>query len=65
MNRNQNKQFNPRERARAKQASRDADERALASGRKSARQLHAENGLLAFPQDEVQIDYAGFIRSHQ
>ena len=37
------------ERAREKNESRDADQRALASGQKSREDLRAENGAFAFP----------------
>jgi hypothetical protein len=47
--------FDPAVRAAEKQASRDADARALASGEKSRAQLKAENGAFAFPRDRVRI----------
>jgi hypothetical protein len=46
--------YDPAERAREKQASRDADARALASGEKSREQLTRENGL--FPPGRVRHD---------
>lgn len=39
--------FDPSERAREKQASRDADARALASGQKSSEDLRGENAFLS------------------
>ena len=53
--------FDPRQRAAAKQAARDADARALASGQRSAAELHRENGLLALPREGLAVDFAGFI----
>ena len=47
--------FDPAERAREKQASRDADARALASGEKSRAQLKAENGAFAFPRARIRF----------
>jgi hypothetical protein len=47
--------FDPEERAREKQASRDEDARALASGEKSREQLCRENGAFAFPRDRIRI----------
>lgn len=44
------------ERARAKQRSREADERALASGEKSREQLQKENGAFSFPDARVIFD---------
>lgn len=43
-------------RAAEKQASRDADARALASGEKSRAQLKAENGAFAFPRDRIRLE---------
>jgi len=40
--------FDPKERAREKQRSREEDARALASGEKSREQLRRENGHFAF-----------------
>jgi hypothetical protein len=40
------KRFDPNERAREKQASRDEDSRALAAGEKTREQLKRENGLV-------------------
>jgi len=48
--------FDPRQRALEKQASRDEDARALASGEKTVEQLRAENGAFAFPRDRIRID---------
>jgi hypothetical protein len=47
--------FDPVARAAEKQASRDDDARALASGEKSRAQLKAENGAFAFPKDRVKL----------
>jgi hypothetical protein len=44
------------ERERAKQRSREADERALASGEKSREQLQKENGSFSFPNARVIFD---------
>ena len=48
--------YNPAERAREKAASREADERALASGAKSRQQLSRENGAFAFPPERIRLD---------
>jgi hypothetical protein len=53
--------FDPRERAAAKQAARDADARALRDGEISVAQLHRKNGLLAFPKEHLSVDFAGFL----
>lgn len=45
--------FDPRERAREKQLSRDEDARALASGEKSRKELQRENGHFAFPNVRI------------
>lgn len=47
--------FDPAERAREKQASRDADARALLSGEKTRAQLKAENGAFAFPRARIRF----------
>lgn len=47
--------FDPAERAREKQASRDEDARALASGEKTVEQLRRENSAFAFPRDRVRL----------
>jgi len=47
--------FDAQERAREKQASRDADARALASGEKSRDDLRRENGHFAFPKVRVSL----------
>lgn len=47
--------FDPEERAREKQASRDEDARALASGEKSREQLKKENSAFAFPRERLRI----------
>lgn len=48
--------FDPVARAAEKQASRDEDARALASGEKTVAQLKAENGAFAFPRDRVRLE---------
>jgi hypothetical protein len=53
--------FDPRERQAEKQASRDADARALRDGEISVAQLHRKNGLLAFPKGHLSVDFAGFL----
>jgi hypothetical protein len=57
------KRYRPSQRAAAKQAARDGQARALASGERSAAQLHRENGLLAFPREGLAVDFSGFIAS--
>jgi hypothetical protein len=47
--------FDPEQRAREKQASRDEDARALASGEKSREQLRRENGAFAFPKERLRM----------
>jgi hypothetical protein len=47
--------LDPVERAREKQASRDEDARALASGAKSRAQLHRDNGVFVFPHVRVSL----------
>jgi len=47
--------FDPNQRAREKQASREADARALASGEKLPDELARENGAFAFPKERVRI----------
>lgn len=49
--------FDPAERAREKQASRDEDARALASGEVSREQLKHENGAFAFPRERLRISF--------
>jgi len=61
MNSRQVKGFDPAVRDAAKQAVRDADARALASGSKSEARLHRENGLLAFPRQSLFVDFAAFV----
>jgi hypothetical protein len=51
-----NEHFDPEQRAREKQASRERDEADLASGRKTREQLRRENGAFAFLR--VRIDFA-------
>jgi hypothetical protein len=53
--------FDPHERQAQKQASRDADARALRDGEISLAQLHRQNGLLAFPKEHLSVDFAGFL----
>jgi hypothetical protein len=45
--------FDPQERAREKQRSRDEDARALASGQKSRERLRRENGHFEFPNVRI------------
>jgi len=45
--------FDPKERAREKQLSREEDARALASGEKSREQLQRENGHFVFPNVRI------------
>ena len=45
--------LDPKERAREKQASRDEDARALASGEKSRAQLRRENGHFVFARVHI------------
>jgi hypothetical protein len=47
--------FSPSARAAEKQASRDADAAALASGEKNVEQLRAENSAFAFPRDRIRL----------
>lgn len=47
--------FDPKERAREKQRSRDEGARALASGEKSQEQLRRENGHLVFPNVRISL----------
>ncbi len=49
--------FDPAERAREKQASRDEDARAIAAGEKTADQVRRENGAFAFPRDRVRLTW--------
>jgi len=48
----------PNELVRAKQFSREADARALASGQKTREQLRAENTLVSVAYDELVIDFS-------
>jgi len=43
------------DRAKEKQASRDEDARALASGEKTREQLNRENGAFCFPRERIRI----------
>jgi hypothetical protein len=61
MNHSEAEIFDPRERQAEKQASRDADARALRSGELSEAELHRRNGLLAVPRESLRVDFAGFI----
>jgi hypothetical protein len=47
--------FNPKERAREKQRSREEDARALASGEKSPEDLQRENGHFSFPNARISL----------
>jgi hypothetical protein len=53
-----NDNLNAAERAREKEASREMDARALASGEKSREQLRSENSAFGYPRDRVRIDFA-------
>jgi len=59
MLRDEDEFYDPAERAREKQRSRDEDRRALASGEKSPEELQRENGLFSFEPDEVRISLIG------
>lgn len=50
--------FDPGVRAREKQASREADERDLRSGRKSVEQMRSENEFLARFAQSARVDLA-------
>jgi hypothetical protein len=47
--------FDPDDRAREKQISREEDARALSSGAKSPAQVRRENGVFAFPNVRVSL----------
>jgi len=47
--------FDPEQRAREKQASREEDARALAAGEMSAQTLARVNGAFAFPRQRIRI----------
>ena len=47
--------FDPKERAREKQRSREEDARALASGEKSPQELQHENGHFSFPNARISL----------
>jgi len=49
-------EYDAKQRALEKQLSREADERALASGEKTREQLRDENGAFAFPRERVHLD---------
>jgi hypothetical protein len=51
------KYLDPKERAAEKERSRQADERALASGEKSRAQLKQENGYFGYSPDRVIVHY--------
>jgi hypothetical protein len=51
----QQRTFDPKERAAEKQASRDADERALASGEKSPEQLDRENARIVLRRSRMVL----------
>jgi hypothetical protein len=53
-----NDNLNAAERACEKEASREMDARALASGEKSREQLRSENSAFGYPRDRVRIDFA-------
>ena len=52
----------PEEVVRAKQRSREADARALASGEKTREQLRAENTFVSVSYDELVICHPGSLR---
>lgn len=47
--------FDPKERAREKEVSRQKDAEALASGEKTVEQLRKENSAFAFPRDRIKL----------
>jgi hypothetical protein len=47
--------FDPKERAREKQRSREEDAQALASGAKTREQLRRENGHFVFPKVRISL----------
>lgn len=49
------KTYDPKERAREKELSRERDQQDLASGRKTQEQLRRENGVFVFPN--ARIDF--------
>jgi hypothetical protein len=51
--------LDPAQRAAEKARSREEDQRALASGEKSAEQLRLENGAFAFPPSRIRLDLRG------
>ena len=51
-------ELNAHHRMLEKQASREADAQALASGEKTQDQLCAENGAFAFPPGRVRLDFS-------
>lgn len=53
--------FDPSDRAREKQHSREADARAIASGEKSVEQVRRENGIFVFQR--VHVDFTNRKRS--
>lgn len=54
--------FDPENRAREKEASREADSSDLASGSKSSEQLCKENGLFAFGPGRIRLLLSNSIR---
>lgn len=61
VNRSQVELYDPRRREAEKQASRDADAKALRDGEISLPELSRRNGLLAFPKEQLSVDFAGFL----
>jgi hypothetical protein len=51
--------LDPAQRASEKARSREDDQRALASGKKSSEQLRVENGAFAFPPSRIRLDLRG------
>ncbi len=47
--------FDPKERAREKQRSREEDARALTSGQKTPEELQRENGHFSFPNARISL----------
>jgi hypothetical protein len=51
-------ELNAHQRALEKQASREADAQALASGEKAPEQLRDENRAFAFPRERLRVDFS-------
>jgi hypothetical protein len=61
MNQRDVRRYDPSARAAEKQASRDADACALSLGLRSEVELRRENGLLALPHKQINVDFAAFV----